>query len=242
MKILAVIPSRYASSRFPGKPLARIAGQTMIERVYRQVEKAGCFSKIIVATDDERIGREVDRFKGNWQMTPSSLNSGSERVWHVLRDSGFDAAINIQGDEPLLAESVIAEAHQTLEHGDAELVSAVWRNPSYEQFLTPSVVKAVFDHNRDALFFSRSPIPYCDQNSFRGFFQHLGIYGYRVNSLRLFVESPPSDLERAEKLEQLRFLDLGMKIRLVISDKGSHGVDLPEDIARIEAILESEHA
>ncbi|MCU0235504.1 MAG: 3-deoxy-manno-octulosonate cytidylyltransferase [Acidobacteria bacterium] len=237
MRVAAVIPSRYQSSRFPGKPLARIAGRSMIERVYRRAAAAGCFADVIVATDDERIRVEVAGFGGNAEMTDRTIESGTERVWAVVEKKDFDAVVNIQGDEPLIAEELLGDVCRAL--GTDAIVSAARRNDSYEDFRSPHVVKVVCDRQDRALFFSRAPIPFAAEGSFNGFLQHIGIYGYTKEMLRLFVTSGSVELEMKENLEQLRFLFLGRPIRIVRTDFVSHGVDVPQDIARIEELLRS---
>jgi 3-deoxy-manno-octulosonate cytidylyltransferase (CMP-KDO synthetase) len=241
MKIAAVIPARFASSRFPGKPLARIAGQTMIERVFRRTEAAGCFFRVFVATDDDRIAREVERFKGTVVMTPATLASGSERVWAAIVDSpDIQAVVNVQGDEPLIPADLLREIHRLLERAAAPVVSAVTRNSNFDEFLSPHVVKAVLDRENRALYFSRAPIPSQARDRFLFFYQHIGVYGYSRSALENFVHAPTSALEALEKLEQLRFLDNGAAIRLVKTDYHAHGVDVPEDVSRIEALLQGE--
>jgi 3-deoxy-manno-octulosonate cytidylyltransferase (CMP-KDO synthetase) len=235
MKIAAVIPSRFLSSRFPGKPLAKIAGKTMIERVYRQVAKAGGFSDIIVATDDQRIFNEVNGFGGKAEMTDNNIESGSERVWSVVKNKDFSAVVNIQGDEPLISEKLIREVCQALRENP--VVSAARFNNSYDDFCSKNVVKVICDREGGALYFSRAPIPYSEKNIFTGFFQHIGIYGYTKEMLRVFIDSGVSELERRENLEQLRFLFFGQKVRVIQTDFVSHGVDVPEDIEKIEKLL-----
>ncbi|MFH2107889.1 MAG: 3-deoxy-manno-octulosonate cytidylyltransferase [Chrysiogenia bacterium] len=239
MNIAAVIPSRYQSSRFPGKPLAMIAGITMIERVYRQVEKAGCFADIIVATDDERIFNEVAGFGGKAEMTDITSKSGTERVWSVIEKKNYDAVINIQGDEPLISEMLIRAICQVL--GKRSIVSAARRNDSYRDFISENIVKVVCDINSQALYFSRTPIPYCEKKMFEGFFQHIGIYGYTRKALEMFIGAEISHLEESENLEQLRFLFQGEKIHIIETDYISHGVDVPDDIGKIEKILQDQH-
>lgn len=235
MKIAAVIPSRFQSSRFPGKPLAMIAGKTMIERVYRQVVKAGCFDDIVVATDDARIFNEVKGFGGNAEMTDNNIESGSERVWAVVKKKDVSAVVNIQGDEPLISEALISALARALHENP--LVSAARPNGSYEDFLSPNVVKVVCDRNGMALYFSRAPIPFCAKDRFSGFLQHVGIYGYSKEMLEKFIGSGITALESSEKLEQLRFLFFGHKMQIVHTDFVSHGVDVPEDIVKIETLL-----
>jgi len=239
MNIAAVIPSRYQSNRFPGKPLAKIAGKTMIERVYRQVAKAGCFADIFVATDDERIFNEVVGFGGKAEMTDMTIKSGTERVWSVIEKKDCEAVINIQGDEPLISEKLIREIYQVL--GKRNIVSAARRNDSYRDFISENIVKVVCDINSQALYFSRAPIPFCEKNLFKGFFQHIGIYGYTRKVLEIFIRAGMSHLEESENLEQLRFLFLGEKIHIIETDYISHGVDVPDDIGKIEKLLQDQH-
>jgi 3-deoxy-manno-octulosonate cytidylyltransferase (CMP-KDO synthetase) len=241
MKIIAVIPSRYGSTRFPGKSIALIAGKPMIERVYRQVEKSGCFEQIIVATDDQRIARVVKEFGGEVVFTASSIKSGTERAWEIIKGEQVDAVVNIQGDEPLIAEKLIADVHRTLSSGGNGIVTAAFWNTSYDEYVSPQVVKVVFNREDHALYFSRSPIPYVRREAFSGFYQHVGIYGYTRDALDLFFQSPESAIESSEKLEQLRFLADGKKIKILITPFCSHGVDVPEDIAKIEHLLRNQH-
>jgi 3-deoxy-manno-octulosonate cytidylyltransferase (CMP-KDO synthetase) len=237
MKVAAVIPARYGSSRFPGKPLAMIAGCSMIERVYRQAEKAGCFSEIIVATDDARIRDEVIRFGGNVEMTDSSIKSGTERVWAAIESKDLAAVVNIQGDEPLIPEKLIRAVALALDNDP--IVSAARRSDSREDFLSRNVVKVVCDRIGRAIYFSRAPIPFSEKDPRAVFLQHIGIYGYSREMLRVFIGNSASELERRENLEQLRFLFLGQPIRMLMTDFVSHGVDVPADIEKIERLLRS---
>jgi 3-deoxy-manno-octulosonate cytidylyltransferase (CMP-KDO synthetase) len=241
MKIAAVIPSRFQSTRFPGKPLAQIAGKTMIERVYRQVEKANCFSEIIVATDDQRIFDEVAAFGGIAKMTDAAINSGSERVWSVLAKSDCDAAVNIQGDEPLISEKLIFQIHDALSKKTSAVVSAARFNVSYQDFLSKNIIKVVLAADHQAIYFSRSPVPFCEKDIFNGFFQHIGIYGYTREALETYMKGEISPMEKTEKLEQLRFLHLGMDVAIIFTEYESHGVDIPADIDKVTAILKKGH-
>jgi 3-deoxy-manno-octulosonate cytidylyltransferase (CMP-KDO synthetase) len=241
MKIAAIIPSRFNSSRFPGKPLARIAGKTMIERVYRQVEKAGCFSEIIVATDDQRIFSEVSSFGGRVEMTDPEIGSGTERVWSVLKRRAFDGVVNIQGDEPLISEKLILQICETLKKNIFAVASAARLNTSYRDFCSKNVVKVVVDKDNLALYFSRSPIPYCEKDRFNGFLQHIGIYGYTTEILENYMAGEAAPMEKSEKLEQLRFLHQQKKIAIVPTDYESIGVDIPSDIKKVEAFLKKNH-
>jgi len=237
MKIAAVIPARFQSTRFRGKPLVKIKGVSMIERVYRQVEKSGRFCDIIVATDDRRISEEVRRFGGNSILTSDNHHSGTDRLWEVLENSCFDAAVNIQGDEPLISEKLIADLFDELATGKYEVVTAAYFNVSQDDFLSENVVKVVFNKDFFALYFSRSPVPFCKNSDFRGFFQHIGVYGYLKSSVGAFVNFSTSGLEETEKLEQLRFLENGIPIKIILTGEKSCGVDAPEDIEKVEKIL-----
>lgn len=237
MRVAAVIPARYQSSRFPGKPLAMIAGRTMIERVYRQAEAAQCFTRVIVATDDERIRDEVTRFGGITEMTDNTIKSGTERVWAVVERMEVDAVVNVQGDEPLIPPELVRNVAQALDR--EPVVSAARFNGSYDDFLSRHVVKVVCDGRERALYFSRAPIPFADAGAFSGFRQHIGIYGYSKEALRAFTSAPAPELERREGLEQLRFLSLGFPIRIVMTEFAAHGVDVPADVARIEGMARS---
>jgi 3-deoxy-manno-octulosonate cytidylyltransferase (CMP-KDO synthetase) len=239
MKIAAIIPSRYHSTRFEGKPLALIAGKTMIERVYRQVEKCKMFCDIITATDDSRIARTVETFGGHARMTSPNHNSGTERLWEVLEGGGFDAAVNIQGDEPIVSEKLITQLTETLATGKYPVVTPVYWNTSYADYVSRHVVKAVIAQNFQALYFSRSPVPFTEEANFSGFFQHIGLYAYLKEAVETFIKLPTSKLEKTEKLEQLRFLDNNIPIHVIQSEYQSLGVDVPEDVQRIEKILMS---
>lgn len=239
MNIAAVIPARYDAKRFPGKPLVKIAGMSMIERVYRQVEKVNRFtsSQIIVATDDDRIVEVVKQFGGRAQMTSKAHESGTDRIWEVIENSNVDAIINIQGDEPLISEKLISDIYENLEDGVADITTAAFFNTSYQDFISNNTVKVVFDRNHNALYFSRSPLPFHKKENFEGFFHHIGIYGYVRNILKLFVKLPPSNLEKLEKLEQLRFLENNMRLHVLESEYKSLAVDEPQDVNRIEDFL-----
>jgi 3-deoxy-D-manno-octulosonate cytidylyltransferase len=237
-KIAAVIPARFGSRRFPGKPLIEIAGIPMIERVYRQVEKSKRFSDIIVATDDERIANAIQRFGGHYQMTSGEIQSGTDRVYEILKKTGFEAAVYIQGDEPLISERLIARIYDTLATFQHEVVSAFYENHSFEDFHSQNIVKVVMDNQYHALYFSRSPVPYINHKyEFDEFHQHIGIYGYLKDSIEKFVNFPLSMPEKKEQLEQLRFLSNGIQIKMIKSEYRSVSVDIPGDVKKIEDIL-----
>lgn len=241
MKIAAIIPARYSSSRFMGKPLALIAGRPMIQRVYLQAAKCKQFSDVIVATDDERIADVVKGFGGHVVITSPHHGSGTERLWEVLENRDFDAAVNVQGDEPIISEKLLAHVCGELEIGRHNVVTAYYFNTSYDDYLSRNVVKVVMDNSLNALYFSRASIPSVEEENFTGFFQHIGLYGYSKKAVEMFIKFPASQLEKREKLEQLRFLENGIPIKVVQSRYRALGVDVPEDIKRIEKILNEQN-
>ncbi len=240
MKIAAIIPARYHSTRFEGKPIVKIKGIPMIERVYRQVEASGKFpsAHIMVATDDQRIASVVDEFGGNVVMTSPRCSSGSQRLWEVLENRDFDAVINIQGDEPIVPPALIAALYDEVSSCKYGVVTPAHYSHSYEDYLSRHVVKVVVDQDFRALYFSRSSIPFMERGDFTGFHHHIGMYGYLKDSLRCFINLPASPLEIRERLEQLRFLENGIGIKVIPSRYQSVGVDVPEDVEKVERILD----
>jgi 3-deoxy-manno-octulosonate cytidylyltransferase (CMP-KDO synthetase) len=247
MRITAIIPARFASTRFPGKPLVKIAGKTMIERVYERVGSSATINRVIVATDDQRIYQAVTAFGGEAWMTREDHASGTDRLAEVAGQLEADLVVNVQGDEPLIAPAMIDAAVAPLRDDPSipmgTLKSAI---SDWQEFRDPNVVKVVTDHAGYALYFSRSPIPFprdewsaaapTDQ---LGAFKHIGLYVYRRDFLLRFAAMPQSPLEQLEKLEQLRALEQGYRIRVVETDQTCIGVDTPEDVQRVEALLKS---
>lgn len=244
MKIAGIIPARYASTRFPGKPLADIGGQSLIERVYRQVRQTTCIQEVVVATDDERILRHVLDFGGQAVMTRSDHASGTDRCAEVAEAlSGFDIVVNIQGDEPFIRPEQIEAALVPLLHSsDAGIATLAKKMDRREDIFNPNVVKVVFNERGRALYFSRSPIPYLrgiPEAEWPGdidFYKHIGLYAFRREVLSELTRLPMSAHERAESLEQLRWLDAGYAIAVSVTPFETIGVDTPEDVAR--ALLE----
>lgn len=243
MKVIGIIPARYASTRFPGKPLARIAGQLLIQRVVEQCRKAKSLSDVIVATDDTRIWEVVQNFC-QVEMTRPEHPSGSDRIAEVAARSECDAVVNIQGDEPLIDPAVIDAVALAL--GENEMATAATAIRSAEELDNPNVVKVVVNAAGRALYFSRRTIPYLraaagrpanDQVAAYPFLKHVGIYGYRRAALLQLVKFPVSALEQAEQLEQLRALENGIGIGVVKVNYDSVGVDVPADVARVEQRL-----
>lgn len=250
MKTYAVIPSRFGSSRFPGKPLADLAGKPLIAWVVEAVRRAAGFDGVLVATDDERIVRAVGDCGGVAVMTPSDLPSGTDRVAFAARsflggDFGDDDVIvNVQGDEPLVDPRLVEALADKLKADERwSMATAVASIRSEADFAAKSVVKVVVDRDDGAIYFSRAPIPF-PRDAAPAFpsplwVRHLGIYAYRGGFLKRYVAEPPCELERTEKLEQLRALWMGARIAVVRTEDDGVGVDTPEDAVRVAKILES---
>lgn len=237
--IVAVIPARYQSSRFLGKPLVMIAGKLMIQRVYEQVKKSERISRVIVATDDKRIYNAVHQFQGEVVMT-GECSCGTERVYEVVRHYLCDIVINIQGDEPLIKPEMIDELVAEFDDDNVLMASLCKEITSDADINNPNIVKVVRNKNEDALYFSRYPIPYNrDQRNDVKYFKHIGIYGYKKDFLKEYVKMQSTSLETVENLEQLRVLENGYKIRVKETSYDSIGVDIPEDILKIEKELGS---
>ncbi|MGO9830781.1 MAG: 3-deoxy-manno-octulosonate cytidylyltransferase [Myxococcaceae bacterium] len=240
MRALAVIPARWGSTRFPGKPLAMLAGRPLVQHVVEAALRSGAFERVVVATDDERIAEAVSRFGGNVERTSAAHLSGTDRVAEVvarLPQEAPDVVVNLQGDEPLLD----AASLRRLVHAftDVRVAMATLVRPLEEatERLSPHVVKVVPDIRGDALYFSRADIPF-DRDGMRvPRFAHVGLYGYRRATLVRLAQLPPGTLEQAESLEQLRALEHGIRIRCVVTEHRSIGVDTPADLARAEALL-----
>jgi len=238
MKIIGVIPARFASTRFPGKPLVPVAGKPLIQHVVEQCGKASSLSEVIVATDDERIASVVRGFC-RVEMTRADHPSGTDRVAEVAARCHCDAVVNVQGDEPLIEPKVINAVATALVTCEMSTAATLITEP--ESVNNPAVVKVVTTVDGHALYFSRNPIPCVRDRESKAtphpFLRHLGIYGYRRESLLQLVRWPVSVLEQAEKLEQLRALENGMQIAVVHVEDQGIGVDTPEDVGRVEAIL-----
>ena len=243
MKTLGIIPARYASTRFPGKPLASIAGKPLIQHVVEQCRKAKALSEVIVATDDVRIA-DVARKFCRVEMTRADHPSGSDRIAEVAARCDCDGVVNVQGDEPLIDPAVIDAVAGALAREEMSTAATPIRTPT--EYENANVVKVVVNVAGRALYFSRRTIPYLrdaasgsvsEQLAAFPFLKHLGIYGYRRETLLRLVKFPVSPLENAEKLEQLRALENGIQIAVVIVNYDSIGVDVPEDVARVEELF-----
>lgn len=247
MRILGVIPSRFASTRFPGKPLALVCGVSMIERVYRRAEKAARLSGLVVATDDVRIADAVKAFRGQVVMTDPGHPSGTDRCAEVLGQFAgqYDAVINIQGDEPFIQPGQIDLLADAFKSEEVQIATLVKPLLSWEEAQLPQVVKVVLAANGDALYFSRQPVPFVKDAAVQewpqrtAMFKHIGIYAYRADVLPQLTQLPQGKLEKAESLEQLRWLEQGYRIRTQISHLETIAIDTPEDLVKAEAYFQS---
>ncbi|MDY6824195.1 MAG: 3-deoxy-manno-octulosonate cytidylyltransferase [Thermodesulfobacteriota bacterium] len=242
MKVAAIIPCRFGSTRFSGKPLTPIAGTPMIQRVYERVQQAESITHTAVATDNETIFDAVAAFGGNALMTSEQCHSGTDRVAEAANQLNLatdDIVINIQGDQPLIApETIDATAAPLLSGIDAEMTTAAFAIVDSGEITNPKDVKVVFDNKAMALYFSRSPVPLGrDAETRFDTYKHLGIYAYTKRFLDIFTRLPYGRLEDIEKLEQLRALEYGYNIKVVVTPHDSPEVDLPADIPRIEEKL-----
>lgn len=238
MKILGVIPARFASTRFPGKPLVDILGKTMIMRVYEQAKKASCLADVVVATDDERIHQHVIEHGGKSILTSPDHQSGTDRCFEAWKktDEKFDVIINIQGDEPFIEPAQIEELANCFSDEKAEIATLVKRIENSEILFNPNKVKMVKNNDQFALYFSRHPIPFQKNQpqdqwlTHQPYYLHIGLYGYRASILQEITALPISPLEKAESLEQLRWLENGYRIKVAETQHEAFGVDVPEDL------------
>lgn len=240
VKVTGIIPARYQSTRFPGKPLADICGKPMIQHVYERAKAASVLEDVLVATDDARIYEAVTGFGGKAVMTSPHHSTGTDRLAEVATELDSDIVVNIQGDEPLLRpESIEQAVRPLLEDESLEMSTLKLRIENPEDVLDPNVVKVVTDLNGNALYFSRAPIPYPREGT-TTYYRHIGLYVYRREFLLRFAKLAPTPLETIEKLEQLRALENGYKIRVVETEYSAIGVDTPEDLEKVKQILVGE--
>ena len=242
MKTLVVIPARYASSRFPGKPLADINGKSMIRRTYEQAMQAASVDRVVVATDDERIVQHVRAFGGAVVLTAPDHPSGTDRVAEVAAAAGeeYPFVINVQGDEPFIPPAMIDQVLAPLRRGST-IATLAKEITDAAELHNPNVVKVVRDRRGKALYFSRLPVPYLrdrpvgatDELPAQTYYRHIGIYAFRAGALRDLAELEPTPLETAERLEQLRWLEHGYAVQVDITDMDSAGIDTPEQLATL---------
>jgi len=244
MKILGIIPARFASTRFPGKPLIDLAGKSMIRRVYEQAKKASALAEVVVATDSEEIFKAVTAFKGNVIMTSDQHQSGTDRCAEVSKKMiGYDAIINIQGDEPLIDPQQINLLASCFNDISTDLATLIKKIKTPEELFNYNTPKVIINNRSEAIYFSRQVIPYLkdvtpeDYLKKHTFYKHIGIYGYRTTTLGIIASMNLGNLESSEKLEQLRWIENGCTIKVAVTDKESLAIDSPEDVSRvIEAI------
>lgn len=242
MKIIVIIPSRYGSSRFEGKPLAKICGKPMIQHTYHRAASATQVNDVFVATDDLRIANAVRDFGGNAIMTGDQNRSGTDRAAEAAEKLGLareDIVINVQGDQPMLDPRCLNQVVMPFfTDPSVEMTTLAFKIVNSREITDPKDVKVTFDQQGFALYFSRSPIPFGrDSSEIFDTYKHLGIYAYTRNFLDIFRKLPTGHLENIEKLEQLRAMEYGYKIKVIITEYDSPEVDLPEDISRIETLL-----
>ena len=245
--IVGIIPARYSSTRFPGKALCDIKGKTMVQRVYEQAKRSAHLHKVVVATDDQRIVDNVLSFGGEVVMTASTHPSGTDRCWDALQQlkDQYQYVINIQGDEPFINPKQIDELAIVLKDNTTELATQMIAVDNYEILADEGEVKIVLNTKNEALYFSRAIIPYiknCDKKDWHkhhSYYRHVGMYAYRRDILEKITKLPVSALEKAESLEQLRWLENGYKIKCVTTEFDSHCIDTPEDLQRMLIFMEN---
>jgi 3-deoxy-manno-octulosonate cytidylyltransferase (CMP-KDO synthetase) len=244
LKILGIIPARYGSSRFPGKPLIDLKGKSMIQRVYEGALRADSLSDVIVATDDERIVAAVETFGGKVMLTDSAHPSGTDRCGEIARHfHDADAVINIQGDEPLVDYRQLNALAGAFEDPQVKIATLGIRDVSMEDILNPNRIKIVVNQRNQALYFSRSPIPNLvnagsnDPLAMYPFLRHIGLYAYRAQTLQELVQLAPTKLEQIESLEQLRWLYYGYQINVVHTDIETPNIDVPADVEKVLRFL-----
>ena len=250
MKVLGIIPARYASTRFPGKPLTMIGGKSMIQRVYNLCLKCEQLTEVAVATDDQRIYNHVTGFGGNAFMTSNEHRSGTDRIGEVLQilksespEKQFDVIVNIQGDEPYISPEQIERVINCFKDSKAEIATLIKPISDGRELFNHNVVKAVVNRNGNALYFSRQPLPFlrgtepAEWLNHHEFYKHIGIYAYKRQVLEVIVHLKASPLEKAESLEQLRWLENGFSIITAITDSETVAIDTPEDLSKLTNIL-----
>ena len=241
-QVVVVIPSRYAATRLPGKPLVSLAGKPMVQRVYEQAKLAQTVRRVLVATDDQRIVDAVQSFGGEVRMTRSDHRTGTERIAEVAAHEPGDVFVNVQGDEPLIDPVAIDTAVAALlEDPPAQISTVATPIRHVPDIMDPNVVKTVLDFDSNALYFSRAPVPWVrdtQQKVHVKYWKHLGLYVFQRDALLEYPTLPQGELEKIEQLEQLRWLENGWKIRVAEVEHDAVSVDVPEDVARVEKLLQ----
>jgi 3-deoxy-manno-octulosonate cytidylyltransferase (CMP-KDO synthetase) len=241
-EVVVVIPSRYAATRLPGKPLVNLAGKPMVQRVYEQAKLAQTVHRVLVATDDQRIVDAVQAFAGEARMTRSDHRTGTERIAEVAAHEPGDIFVNVQGDEPLIDPVAIDTAVAALlEDPPAQIATVATPIRHVPDIMDPNVVKTVLDFDSNALYFSRAPVPWVrdtQQKIHVRYWKHLGLYVFQREALLEYPTLPQGELEKIEQLEQLRWLENGWKIRVAEVEHDAVSVDVPEDVTRVEKLLQ----
>lgn len=238
MKTSIIIPARYASTRLPGKPLIKINGKSIIQRVYERSCEAKYADEVIVATDDQRIFDEVKTFGGCVKMTSSDHKCGSDRIAEIVKsDPSIDVVVNVQGDEPMIDPVSIDKSIDAIKNTDADISTLIRIIKDEEEISNPNVVKAVVSNSGMAMYFSRSAIPYRRNCGKSPIYAHIGLYAYKSSSLLKMTKLPQTPLEMSESLEQLRALESGMKIMTVVVDYAPVGIDTPEDVEKFRKMV-----
>ena len=240
MNIVAVIPARYAATRFPGKLMQMLGNKPVIRHVYVNVKKTGLFNDVFVVTDSDIIYNEITKNGGKAIMSKKEHESGSDRIAETIEEMDVDIIINVQGDEPFIKKEPLEKLVRLFDDQDVQ-VASLMRKISKEEAENPNNVKVVTDSSGNALYFSRSVIPFQrDPGSVVNYFLHVGVYGYKKDALMKFTHWPQSNLEKTEKLEQLRYLENGIKIKMAETDYNSIAIDTPEDLEKAKEIWSSE--
>jgi 3-deoxy-manno-octulosonate cytidylyltransferase (CMP-KDO synthetase) len=238
MKAVAIIPARYESTRFPGKALAKLLNKPLIQWVWEAVNNAELFDQVLVATDSILIIEAVDNFGGQAVLTRKEHQSGTDRIAEVAESLDCDIIMNVQGDEPLINQKVLSPLLQVMKDTSLPIASLMTPIKDFSLLSNPNLVKVVVDNDSNALYFSRSAIPFNRDNiPLVDYWQHIGVYAYRRNALMQLVKLPSGKLEQVEKLEQLRALENGIPIKLIKTEYNGIGVDTPEDLLILESLL-----
>ncbi len=239
MKSICVIPARYGSTRFPGKPLVFLGGKPLIQWVYEKALEAGCFDRIIIATDDTRIQQVSRKLGAETVLTDQGIRSGTDRVWAAVSNMDFDIVVNLQGDEPFIPPSLLQSIVGTFEP-EADIITPARKAMNLNEVKSKNTAKIVIDRNNYALYFSRAPIPASkDQGMGKAssYLIHIGIYAFKKDSLSRFVHFPSPGMEKIESLEQLRALYNGLKIKVLLTDYSGVSIDTPEDLRKAEKMI-----
>lgn len=246
MKVLGVIPSRYGSTRFPGKPLVEIQGKPLLQWVIEGVQNSQCLDSLLVATDDSRIADLAQKLSNVYPlevvMTESDLATGTDRVWQAAKDKDCDVVVNIQGDEPLICGELVDSLCQPFLKSPVDMTTLARSFKNKEEILSANTAKIVVNKDNQAIYFSRHPLPLPSNDqglALETCLKHIGMYAYSKSFLQKFCQQEPVNIEKAERLEQLRALYLGGQIQVVRVESDSWGVDTPEDVQRIEKLLSS---